>query len=138
VFALGIDISAPFLEVARTRGVNVLERSVFDRIPGPGRWRTALLFDGNIGIGGDPLALLTRVVELLRDDGRIVVEIEPVEAAHDVVEVRAELHADAGPWFHWTAVDLDRLSAIATTLGLDVIDVWDSERRRFAVLAPRP
>ena len=58
VLSLGIDISAGLLDVARRRGVNVLERSVFDRVPGAGRWRSALLLDGNIGIGGDPVALL--------------------------------------------------------------------------------
>ena len=36
------------------RGVNVLERSVFAGVPGQGRWRSVLLLDGNIGIGGDP------------------------------------------------------------------------------------
>jgi SAM-dependent methyltransferase len=135
VFALGVDISRPFLDVARTRGVNVLERSVFDRLPGARRWRSALLFDGNVGIGGDPLALLARVLQLLSDDGRIIVEIEPGTARHDVVVVRAELEAHVGPWFHWTTVDLDRLSAIASALGLEVVDTWDSECRRFAVLA---
>ena len=30
-------------------------------VPGEGRWHTALLADGNIGIGGDPVALLRRV-----------------------------------------------------------------------------
>jgi SAM-dependent methyltransferase len=134
VFALGLDISSAFLDVARARGVNVLQRSVFDRVPGAGRWQSALLFDGNIGIGGDPVALLSRVVELLRDDGRIVVEIEPDDPDHEVVVVRAETDLEVGPWFHWTTVGRERLTAIACTLGLEVVDVWDSERRRFAVL----
>ena len=82
VFALGIDISPNMLDAARARGANVLERSVFDRVPGASRWRTALLLDGNIGIGGDPVALLSRVTELLAPDGRIIVEIEPRDVAH--------------------------------------------------------
>jgi SAM-dependent methyltransferase len=135
VFALGIDISTPFLDIARARGVNVLERSVFERVPGPRRWRTALLFDGNIGIGGDPVALLSRVVELLSDDGRVIVEIEPDDAEHAVMVVRAELDEEVGPWFHWTTVDLDRLTTIASAIGLDVVEAWDSDFRRFAVLA---
>ena len=44
-----------------TRGVAALLRDVFDPVPGEGRWETALLADGNIGIGGDPVALLERV-----------------------------------------------------------------------------
>jgi hypothetical protein len=50
--------------------------------------------------------------------------------------VRAELDTHVGPWFQWTAVDLDRLTAIAAAIGLDVIEAWDSDCRRFAVLAP--
>jgi len=135
VFALGIDISVPFLDIARARGVNVLERSVFDRVPGRRRWRTALLFDGNIGIGGDPVALLSRVVDLMRDGGRVIVEIEPDDAEHSVLVVRAELDTGVGPWFHWTTVDLDRLTAIADSIGLELVEAWDDDCRRFAVLA---
>ena len=49
--------------VAQTpdRGVAAIRRNVFDALPGEGRWRTALLADGNIGIGGDPAALLRRL-----------------------------------------------------------------------------
>ncbi len=135
VFALGIDISEVFLDVARARGMNVLRRSVFDRVPGARRWRTALLFDGNIGIGGDPVALLSRIVDLLRDDGRIIVEIEPDDPGHEIVLVRAETDDDVGPWFRWTSVGLDRLASIAAAIGLDVVEAWDHDDRRFAVLA---
>ena len=94
-----------------------------------------MLFDGNIGIGGDPVALLSRVLELLRDDGRIIVELEPHDPDHEVLVVRAETDAEVGPWFRWTTVGLERLTAIAAVIGLDVIETWDSESRRFAVLA---
>jgi SAM-dependent methyltransferase len=135
VFALGIDISDVFLDAARARGVNVLARSVFGHVPGARRWRSALLFDGNIGIGGDPVALLSRVVELLRDDGRIIVEIERHDPEHEVVVVRAETNGRFGPWFRWTSVGLDRLTTIADAVGLELVEAWDSEERRFAVLA---
>ena len=67
---LGIDVTPVALDVARARGALVLERSVFDRVPGAGRWGTALLLDGNIGIGADPAVLLRRVAALLRPAGR--------------------------------------------------------------------
>ena len=41
-------------------GGPALVRSVFETLPGEGRWDTVLLMDGNIGIGGDPAALLGR------------------------------------------------------------------------------
>jgi len=137
VFSLGIDISAGLLDVARRRGVNVLERSVFDRVPGAGRWRSALLLDGNVGIGGDPVALLTRIRELLVPDGRLIVEIEPTDAAERVVLVRAETALTSGPWFRWTTVGPHRLATIARAVGLAVVDAWDAEERCFARLESR-
>ena len=74
IVTLGIDISLPALTVARRRGAPVLHRSIFERVPGQGRWGTALLLDGNIGIGGVPDALLRRVATLLRVNGRVLVE----------------------------------------------------------------
>jgi len=137
VFALGIDISVGLLDVARGRGVNVLERSVFDRVPGVGRWRSALLLDGNIGIGGDPVALLTRIGQLLTVDGHLIVEIEPFDSTGQVILVRAETPDAVGPWFRWTTVGPRRLESIARTVGFDLIDAWDAEDRRFARLCAR-
>jgi SAM-dependent methyltransferase len=138
VFSLGIDVSSLFLDVARRRGVNVLERSVFGRVPGVGRWRSALLFDGNIGIGGDPEVLLRRIAELLRDDGRIVVEIELHDDTDEVLLVRAESARGAGPWFRWTTVGPRRLHAIAEQLGLAVHELWCDDGRGFARLDVQP
>ncbi len=55
---LGVDVSAVAVAIAHCRGARAIRASVFDELPGSGRWRTALLLDGNIGIGGDPAALL--------------------------------------------------------------------------------
>ena len=72
---LGIDVVPEAVRQTRTRGVPALQRSVFDSVPGEGRWGTALLADGNIGIGGDPVALLERARDLLAADGRVVVDV---------------------------------------------------------------
>src|SRR5258708_3750529 len=74
--ALGLDVAPSAVHMARARGACVLERSVFDRVPGAGRWATALLLDGNAGIGGDPEALLRRVASLLRPGGSILLAAE--------------------------------------------------------------
>ena len=63
--ALGIDISAEAVRQARRRGAPAMCRDVFEPVPGAGRWRTVLLADGNIGIGGDPAASCAAAVELL-------------------------------------------------------------------------
>ncbi len=73
--ALGVDVVAEAVDQTVARGVAALRRDLFDRLPGEGRWRTALLADGNVGIGGDPLALLRRARELVSADGRVVVEL---------------------------------------------------------------
>jgi SAM-dependent methyltransferase len=132
VFALGIDISQPLLEAARARGVNVLERSVFGRVPGAGRWATALLFDGNIGIGGDPAALLLRLRSLLRPGGRVIAELTMHDESDDVVHVRAESDTSVGPWFRWTMVGPRRLDALVDTLGMETATSWVAGDRRFA------
>ena len=68
--ALGIDITPYAVDLARSSGGLVMLRDVFGRVPGTGRWMTVLLADGNIGIGGDPAALLRRAGELLAPAGR--------------------------------------------------------------------
>lgn len=89
--ALGIDVSEA--AVARTRGLGgaALLRSVFDPLPGEGRWGTLLLLDGNIGIGGDPAALLDRAADLLGADGLLIAETAPVD-----VDERVRVRLDDG------------------------------------------
>lgn len=76
VFALGIDV-APHA-VARTiaLGGTAQCRSVFDPLPGEGNWQTLLLADGNIGIGGDPHALVRRCTHLISSTGVLLVEVD--------------------------------------------------------------
>ena len=73
--ALRIDISAVAVRLTRERGALALQRSVFDPLPGTGRWRTLLLADGNVGIGGHPVALLRRCAQLLGDQGSVLVDL---------------------------------------------------------------
>ena len=67
---LGVDHSPVAQEQCRARGVVMLRRDVFARVPGEGRWAHVLLADGNIGIGGDPARLLDRAARLLARAGR--------------------------------------------------------------------
>ena len=73
--ALGIDITAAAVASTRARGGLALERDVFGPLPGAGRWETVLLADGNIGIGGDPVRLLSRAADLLGPRGRALIEL---------------------------------------------------------------
>lgn len=132
--ALGIDITPAALDLARRRGAPVLARSVFERIPAAGRWASALLLDGNAGIGGAPATLLARVASLLRPGGTVLVELEPPGNAADVELVRFDIDGVEGPWFAWTAVGPADLPAYATATGLQIEDVWCAGSRWFGSL----
>jgi SAM-dependent methyltransferase len=129
--ALGIDITPLALTTARARGALVLERSVFDRVPGAGRWATALLLDGNIGIGGDPLALLLRVARLVRPAGRVIVEFGAPGMRRTTRTVRLESGADVGPWFDWVDVPIDDAGLLAAAAGVRVLEEWRSDDGRW-------
>lgn len=134
VQATGIDLTPEAVRLARSRGASVIEGSIFGPVPAPGAWATALLLDGNIGIGGDPVALLRRVTSLLRRRGRILVELgEPGDGSRPVL-VRIEHDAVAGPWFEWTTVDTSAIEVIATRVGLTLTTSWSGDGRRFAQL----
>ena len=116
------------------RGAPVLGRSVFDRVPGAGRWSTALLLDGNLGIGGHPEALLGRVTSLLEAGGTVLVELESPGSTPRVQVVRFDVDGVEGPWFAWTPVGAEELLAPATAAGLRVEDVWPAGDRWFGAL----
>jgi SAM-dependent methyltransferase len=132
--ALGIDLTRAAVELARSKGAPTIRRSVFDRVPGAGRWRTALLLDGNIGIGGDPVALLRRVASLLAPRGEILLEVEAPGARRARGTYRLEIGARAGPWFDWAPVAADGLAEIAREAALAVTEEWAVDDRWFAAL----
>ncbi|WP_328564709.1 class I SAM-dependent methyltransferase [Streptomyces coelicoflavus] len=133
---LGIDVS----EAAVTRTVGLggqsLRRSVFEPLPGEGRWDTVLLMDGNVGIGGDPRALLTRVAALLVPGGLLIAETAPVEvderAEVQVVDV-TDGHAADSP-FPWARVGTRALLRRAGAAGWRSAGQWTSGERRFVAL----
>lgn len=135
VEAVGVDLSPTAVRLARSRGARVIEGSVFDRLPGAGRWATVLLLDGNVGIGGRPDALLERVSRLLRPDGVVLVEVEP--GAITVSRLRVRLHDGraTSEWFAWGRVGDEDLAGLAGGAGMLVRERWTADGRNFAVLA---
>ena len=134
VIALGVDVSPVAVDLTQARGAPVLCRDVFDRIPGEGRWRHVLLADGNIGIGGDPVALLRRARDLLRPGGSVLTELDPPGTGLRRQQVRLSSVDGRGSWFDWARLGPDGLGRTATEAGLDIR--WMSERggRWFAEL----
>lgn len=134
VMSTGIDISLDAVRLARRRGADVLLGSVFDDVPGMGTWNTALLLDGNIGIGGDPARLLRRVAALLAPGAEVLVECsEDIEIAPGSL-VRLEGPGVVSEPFAWALVGAAELPAIAAQAGMTVADEWTDEGRAFAAL----
>jgi SAM-dependent methyltransferase len=137
VIAVGVDVSPAALHLARARGATVLEASIFHRIPGAGEWRTALLVDGNIGIGGAPAALLRRITSLLSPGGTILVEVDPPGVGLEIVRMRLEDERRKSHWFDWARVGAEAIAAPAREAGLRVKHSWEDEGRWFAALGAR-
>ncbi|HVV35147.1 MAG TPA: methyltransferase domain-containing protein [Acidimicrobiales bacterium] len=134
--ALGVDTSPYAVDRTLGRGASAICRSVFDRVPGEGRWRSVLLFDGNVGIGGDPVRILSRVAELLAPAGVAYVEVNPPGTATRVEDVRLEVDDHVGPWFAWAWVGADELATLATAAGLRLRQWLRIDGRFIAQLAP--
>ncbi len=132
---LGIDPEPWAAAQARRRGATVLERSVFDPLPGEGRWLSAVLFDGNVGIGGDPLRLLRRVETLLSSGGCALAEVLAPTVPTELLTVRVEVRGSkcAGPWFPWAQVSAHDFNTLAERAGFQDQRVVEVNGRWFGM-----
>ena len=131
---LGIDIAPAAVTMTRQRGGSALVRDVFGRVPAVGRWRSALLLDGNIGIGGDPTRLLRRTAELLQRGGHLIAEVEAPGSRCRTAHVRLERGQSTGRWFPWSWLSADCVAEVSHGCGFQLHDLWPDEGRCFAEL----
>lgn len=136
VSAMGIDVSAEAVELARQRGATALRRDVFSWVPGQGRWPNLLLADGNIGIGGDPVALLRRVQTMLAPGGQAVVEVDPPGQGVSSRLIRLEVDDMVSSWFPWARVGADAIGDLAEHAGLS-FNGLDQRADRWVALLGR-
>lgn len=135
---LGIDVVREAVRQTRARGVDALERNVFEPLPREGEWDTVLLADGNIGIGGDPEALLGRVRELLAPIGRVVVEVAVPGVQRSTRWAWLEAGGDRSRPFRWSVVGVDDVLDLARSTGFIVTSRAPFGAGRWlAVLEPR-
>ncbi|GAA1865423.1 methyltransferase domain-containing protein [Brevibacterium marinum] len=132
--ALGIDISSVAVKMAQERGAVAVHMDVFDDVPDEGRWQDAILADGNVGIGGDPVRLLQRIRQLIRPGGSVLVEVDApgTGLVHESVRLRAlgQL-TDA---FDWSRVDAEAIADVADAAGFHGCRVHQHESRHMAEL----
>ncbi|MDQ6805001.1 MAG: class I SAM-dependent methyltransferase [Actinomycetota bacterium] len=134
VFALGVDLSPAAVDLARGGGARAMVASIFDELPGGGTWRSALLLDGNIGIGGAPDRLLARIGTLLSRDGEILVELDPPFTATAALTARIETPQRVSSWFPWARVCAAGIEPVARAGGFEVAESWSLADRWFARL----
>ncbi len=134
VFALGVDLSPVAVEIAVEGGGRAIVGDIFDELPGGGTWRSALLLDGNIGIGGSPVRLLARIGALLDEAGELLVELEPPDGATCCTRARLESDGVQSAWFPWARVAVPAIAQIAAAGGFRAAEVWPLAGRWFARL----
>ena len=133
--ALGVDLSREAVRQTRGRGGFALLRDVHERVPGEGRWGTVLLADGNIGIGGDPLALLRRCRAVLRPGAVALVETSP-DRGHDI-RTTVTLHGPGGRRSHpvpWAVLGSAAVVDLAASAGFVAVEEWHVGGRAFVML----
>ncbi|CAA9292705.1 MAG: FIG01121696: hypothetical protein [uncultured Corynebacteriales bacterium] len=134
--AIGVDVAGYAVALARGRGGTALKRDLFAPLPGEGRWRQVLLADGNVGIGGDPVALLRRCAQLLLPGGAVLCETDPPGTGLRTLRTRLEPPSGApSSWFPWVQLDPRSVSGPATAAGLTIAGWWSDADRWFVVLS---
>jgi len=135
---LGIDVSATAIEIAREAGLEVVQGSIFDTVPREGEWQTALLVDGNVGIGGNVSALLERCTQLLTPTGDLVVELH-ADTSRDIRFTATLLDTRGGESesFPWAEIGLDAIVELGALHGLELRQSWLSGERAFCRLSAR-
>jgi len=134
--ALGVDAARGTVAAARSAGATVLHRSVFQQLPGEGRWERVLLLDENLGIGGCPNTLLGRVRQLLGPGGLALVEADPDDEVDDRSQLRmVDDQGRHSAAFAWARLGADAVEMVAAEVGLATVERWRRGGRSFLSLA---
>ena len=117
---MGIDVSQEGVRQARARGAQAVLGDVFGPVPRSGEWDHVLLADGNIGIGGDPVRLLDRVMPSSGAAERRSWRSSLQTSGVVLHRLRLRMGAHTSAPFRWASVGADAVRSLATEAGLDV------------------
>ncbi|WP_284752352.1 class I SAM-dependent methyltransferase [Arthrobacter sp. efr-133-R2A-120] len=137
--SMGIDSSPAAVALATDRGGAAILGSIFDPVPHERGWGSALLLDGNIGIGGNIRMLLERVASLLAPGGHVLAEAEApdfLDVAYLAVLEDSDGRASAA--FPWARAGSKALAFHAARAGLDAVATRTVQNRVFLTLERRP
>ncbi|MEW1822609.1 class I SAM-dependent methyltransferase [Arthrobacter sp. NPDC080031] len=137
--SLGVDSSPAAVRLASDRGGAAILGSIFDPVPHEQGWGSALLLDGNIGIGGNIRVLLERVASLLAPGGQVLAEAEGpdfLDVAYLAVLEDSDGRASAA--FPWARAGAKALALHAARAGLDTAVTRTVQDRVFLTLERRP
>lgn len=126
--ALGLDANAGLVDLARTNGAWCVHQSMFDPVPFEGRWHEVLLFDGNIGIGGDPAKLLERLRHIVTIGGHALLEVERLGPSRQMI-VREHHAEEIGAPFPWATVSIMSLDVLIAGSGWRCAHVHEIDER---------
>lgn len=116
--ALGVDLAPEAITQCRRRGGAAVHRDLFAPLMCEGTWAHAILADGNIGIGGDPVALLRRAAALIKPTGSVLVELDPTESGLWRGSARVRSRHEVGSPFPWAMAGPKALPLLAARAGL--------------------
>ena len=134
---LGVDISPEAVRQTRLRGALAVCQDVFAELPRSPIWQHVLLADGNIGLGGNPVRLLTRIARLLDSQGTVLVELTgPGELS--IHDVRLRVGDRTTRSFSWATVGTAAIGEVAAAAGLVVAEVRSMSNRHAATLRHQP
>lgn len=114
--ALGVDVRADLVNLARRNGALCVRQNIFETVPFEGRWQEVLLLDGNIGIGGEPDKMLERLRRVVRPGGTAYIEVSPIGPTRQLV-VREHHAGVTGKPFAWAVVSMAGLDELLVGSG---------------------
>ncbi len=134
IHSLGLDVSPEAVRQTRLRGARATCGDVFGDVPDQGAWAYALLADGNLGIGGDPVALLQRLRDVLAPEGRVIAEVTVAGTGLVRGPRRLRVEGRLSAPFAWAVVGLDAIEAVAAAAGMRVVATSTVGGRHTATL----